>query len=66
LVKLMASDGITYPAYSYGDRRWSAKVPAGTYRAVDAPGCPRNQKRFTVTAGKMTLGVIVMWGCLYS
>lgn len=65
LVKLMASDGQVYPAFSYGGLRWSAKLPAGTYRAVDAPGCPFSQQPFTVTPGKTTLGVIVQWGCIY-
>jgi len=63
--KLMASDGTVYPAYIYGDRRWSAELPAGTYRAVDAPGCPGRQQPFTVAAGETTLGVVVKWGCLY-
>jgi len=66
LVKLLASDGTVYSAYSYSDGRWSAELPAGTYRAVDAPGCPFSQTSFTVVAGRVTLGVIVRWGCMYS
>jgi hypothetical protein len=64
--KLMASDGHLYPAYGYSDSRaWSAELPAGTYRAVDAPGCRSSQEPFTVTAGSTTLGVVVRVGCDY-
>jgi hypothetical protein len=65
--KLVAADGAVYTAYSYGQDRWSAELPAGTYRVIDAPACPAaSLKPFTVKAGETTFGVILYWGCLYS
>ena len=46
-------------------REWSATVPAGNYRAVGAPGCPRAEPQFMVSTGKTLKGVIVWTGCDY-
>jgi hypothetical protein len=62
--KLKASNGTLYSVRIYRDRRWSADVPAGTYRAL-APGCPLPGSPFVVTAGKTLRGVVIRYGCDY-
>jgi hypothetical protein len=63
---LMAINGARYKARIYSDRGWSARVPAGTYRAVDRPGCLTPGRPFVVRAGKTLKGVVVWFGCDYS
>jgi len=60
---IMASNGKRYNAYSYDLSEWSARLPAGTYRAVGAPGCPGAERPFVVTAGETLKGVVVWFGC---
>ena len=63
---LIASNGRGYIVRTYDYRLWSANVPAGTYRAVGAPGCPTPERPFVVKAGKTVKGVVVWFGCEYS
>jgi hypothetical protein len=63
---LMASNGKKYKAYTYNFNAWFARVPAGTYRAVDRPGCRTPGRPFVVRAGKTLKGVVVWLGCDYS
>lgn len=60
---LMASNGRRYEAYRYKLGAWSARLPAGTYRAVGAFGCSGADRPFVVAAGKTLKGVIIWFGC---
>jgi hypothetical protein len=62
---LMATNGKRYTVSTYRRDQWSATVPAGNYRAVGAPGCPRAEPQFMVSTGKTLKGVIVWTGCDY-
>jgi len=59
---IVASDGRRYQAYTYNHDGWSARLPAGTYRAVGVGGCGAT---FVVTAGKTLEGVVVWCGLAY-
>jgi hypothetical protein len=63
-VRLVSNSGAMYPIERFDDTGWSAILPVGIYRAVDAPGCTA-EKPFDVTAGRTTLGIIILWGCGY-
>jgi hypothetical protein len=63
---LMASNGQRYKAYTYNFNGWFARVPAGTYSAVDRPGCRTPGRPFVVRPGKTLKGVVVWFGCDYS
>jgi hypothetical protein len=60
---LMASSGKRYKARIFSDRGWSARVPAGTYRVVGAPGCPEAGRPFVVRTGRTLKGVVVWIDC---
>jgi hypothetical protein len=60
----MASNGKRYKAHIYSLGAWSARLPAGTYRAIGGGGCWA-ERPFVVTAGKTLKGVVVWWGCAY-
>ena len=62
---LVAGNGRRYQAYINNLGAWSARLPAGTYRAVGAAGCGA-ESPFVVTAGKTRKGIVVWWGCDYS
>jgi hypothetical protein len=62
----MAADGKRHDVLTYKDGGWRAtRIPAGTYRAIGAAGCPEPERPFVVTAGKTLMGVIVWFGCDY-
>jgi hypothetical protein len=63
---LMASNGKEYIVRTYDYQQWSANLPAGTYRAIDRPGCGMPGRPFVVRAGKTVKGVVVWFGCDYS
>jgi hypothetical protein len=62
---ILASNGRRYRPYLYSHDGWTARLPAGTYRAVGAAGCPGAQGRFVITAGRTLIGVVVWFGCDY-
>lgn len=66
---LVASSGQAYTPYTYDNSdRWTASLPAGTYRAVNIVGCGTSvaEGPYVVAAGKILRGVVVWWGCDYS
>ena len=62
---IMAGNGARYKARIYTDHGWSARVPAGTYRAIGAAGCRGPERPFDVAADKTLKGVVVWFGCDY-
>jgi hypothetical protein len=62
---LIAENGKRYHPTTYKDDGWMARLPVGSYRAFDAPGCSGPGRNFLVSPGKTTLGVVVWWGCNY-
>jgi hypothetical protein len=64
---LVVANGKRYKPTNYEGDGWMARIPPGTYRAVDVLGCPDrfSERSFAVTSGKTTLGVVVWYGCTY-